>query len=168
MQRISALRVGLTRGRLGIICLILLAIGLANCSRLQPLTPEMLQTARDKWQSSRPEYYRLTLEMSGDRVETGRFEVTVQGNEVVSLRRNGQVILPGRGQDYSMDGLFRMLIQELDLAGKPALLGAPEGYSAYAMARFDPETGRLVRYRRTVGGAKNSIEIDVVSFESLR
>src|SRR5262245_19357861 len=110
----------------------------------------MLQRARDKWRSSRPEYYRLVVDMSGDRVETGRFEVTVQGNDVVSLRRNDQVILPGRGQDYSMDGLFRILIQELDLSSKPALLGAPEGYSVYAMARFDPESGRLMRYRRTV------------------
>src|SRR6266446_7711814 len=106
--------------------LLLATIMLAGCSRLPALTPDSLQTARDKWQMSRPDYYRLVLEMSGDRVEAGRFEVTVQGADVVSLRRNGQVILPGRGQDYSMDGLFRMLVQEVDLARKPALLGAPE------------------------------------------
>jgi hypothetical protein len=140
---------------------------LAGCSRLQTLTPELLQSAHQKWQSSKPGYYRLVLEMSGDRVEAGKFEVTVQGEEVVSLRRNGQVILPGRGQDYSMDGIFRVLMQEVDLAGRPALLGAPEGYSVYPMARFDPETGRLIRYRRTVGGAKNSIDIEVESFEAL-
>ena len=91
------------------------------------------QTA-DAWQSKRPEYYRVVFDMSGDRVETGRFEVTVQGSEVISLRRNGKVILPGRGQDYSMDGLFRMLVQEVDLVQKPTLLGAPEGYSVYAMS----------------------------------
>ena len=105
--------------------------------------------------------------MQGDRVETGRFEVTVQNGQVVSLRRNGQVVLPGRGQDYSMDGLFRMLDQELELARKPELLGAPEGYRAYPMARFDPENGHIVHYRRTVGGAKNSIDITVSGFEVL-
>ena len=141
---------------------------LSGCSRLQTLTPETLNAARQKWQSSRPGFYRLVLEMGGDRVEPGRFEVTVQGEEVVSLRRNGQVILPGRGLDYSMDGLFRLLIQEIDLAGKPALLGAPEGYSVYPMARFDAEDGRLIRYRRTVGGAKNSIDINVTGFEVLQ
>lgn len=67
-----------------------------------------------------------------------------------------------------MDGLFRVLVQEVDLIGKPALLGAPEGYSVYAMARFDLENGRLIRYRRTVGGAKNSVEMDVVEFEALK
>jgi len=108
------------------------------------------------------------FEMRGDRVEAGRFEVTVQGEEVVSLRRNDQVILPGRGHDYSMDGLFRLLFQEMDLAGKPSLLGAPEGYSVYSMGRFDPDNGRLIRYRRTVGGATNSIDIDVTEFEVLQ
>jgi len=127
----------------------------------------MLDAARQKWHASRPGYYRLTLEMSGDRVEAGRFEATIQGEEVISLRRNGQVILPGRGQDYSMEGLFRILIQELDLARKPALLGAPEGYSVYLMARFDDQNGRLIQYRRTVGGAKNSIDINVIGFEIL-
>jgi len=153
-------------GSLGL--LICISIFLSTCSRLQALTPETLQTARQSWQSKRPEYYRVVFDMSGDRVETGRFEVTVQGSEVISLRRNGKVILPGRGQDYSMDGLFRMLVQEVDLVQKPTLLGAPEGYSVYAMARFDPEIGRLMRYRRTVGGAKNSVEINVVEFEVLK
>ena len=78
--------------------------------------------------------YHLVIEMSGDRVETGKFEVMVRDGEVVSLRRNGLIITPGSGQDYSMDGLFRMLMQELGLSEKPSLLGAPGGYSAYLQA----------------------------------
>jgi hypothetical protein len=147
---------------------LLLSAVLPACSRLQTLTPELLASAHQKWLSSRPGYYRLVIDMQGDRVETGQFDATVQGDEVVSLRRNGKVILPGRGQDYSMDGLFRVLTQEVALVSNPQLLGAPEGYSAYAMARFDPENGRLIRYRRSVGGTKNSIEINVVSFEVLQ
>lgn len=103
--------------------------------------------------------------MSGDRVETGKFEVEVQGGETASLRRNGAVIMPGRGQDYTMEGLFHMLQQEMGLAEKPATLGAPAGYSAYPMAQFDENTGRLIRYQRTVGGTSNSIEVKVVEFE---
>ena len=121
--------------------------------------------AEEKWKANRPESYRLTIEMSGDRVEAGRFEAAVQSGHVVSLRRNGMVLAPGRGQDYSMEGLFRMLIQEIGLAEKPAMLGAPGGYSAYLTARFDENTGRLIRYRRTVGGASNTIDIHVVEFE---
>ena len=105
--------------------------------------------------------------MSGDRVETGRFEVTVRGGQIESLRRNGLVIRANAGQDYSMDGLFRILHQEMGLVEKPALLGAPEGYSAYPMARFDDKTGRLIEYRRTVGGTSNTIDIRVLEFKPL-
>ncbi len=123
--------------------------------------------AEEKWKSRELASYRLVVEMSGDRVETGRFDVEVRSGKVVSLRRNGLAIPPGRGQDYSMNGLFRMLEQELGLAEKPSLLGAPEGYSAYPMARFDRDTGRLVRYRRTVGGVSNAVDINVVQFSRL-
>ena len=103
--------------------------------------------------------------MLGDPVETGRFEVTVRSGEVVSLRRNGVVLPPDRGQDYSMEGLFRMLKQELGLAERPATLGAPEGYSVYPTAQFDEITGRLIHYRRTVGGTANAIEVKLLEFE---
>ena len=144
--------------------LVLALILLSSCSRLDPLTPEALQSAEQKWRSSRPGQYRLVVEMKGDRVEAGRFDITVRGGDV-TIRRNGQVILPGRPQDYSMDGWFRMLHQELDLASNAALLGAPPGYSSYPMARFDLNTGRLVRFERTVGGVQNAVEIDIVDFE---
>jgi hypothetical protein len=152
-----------------IVRVLLIAAGVssAGCSSLETLTPESLESARRQWQSTRPSLYRLVLDMSGDRVESGRFEVTVQGDAVSALRRNGQVILPGRGQDYSMDGFFRMLDQELELAKKPVLLGAPPGYTAYLMVQFDPGTGRLLHYRRTVGGTENSIEIEITEFEAL-
>jgi len=113
----------------------------------------------------KPAAYRMAIEMSGDRVETGRFEIQVQSGQVISLRRNGLVIRPNEGQDYSMEGLFHMLEQELGLSEKPSLLGAPEGYAVYLNAKFDDASGRLLRYRRTVGGASNSIEIKVVEYE---
>lgn len=138
---------------------------IAACSRLDTLTPGVLSQAEEKWKSHKPGSYRLVVEMSGDRVETGKFEVEVQGGETASLRRNGAVIMPGRGQDYTMEGLFHMLQQEMGLAEKPATLGAPAGYSAYPMAQFDENTGRLIRYQRTVGGTSNSIEVKVVEFE---
>jgi hypothetical protein len=125
----------------------------------------MLGQAKAKWKARQPESYRLVIEMSGDRVEKGRFEVVVKAREVISLKRNGVQVMPGRGQDYSMEGLFRMLEQELGLAEKPAMLGAPAGYSVYLTARFDESTGRLVRYRRVVGGTSNSIEVDVADYQ---
>jgi hypothetical protein len=145
---------------------ILLPFLAAACSRLQTLTPESLIEHQEKWKAQQPGLYRLVVEMSGDRVETGRFEVLVRSGEVVSLRRNGTVITPERGQDYSMEGLFGMLRQELQLAERPALIGAAAGYSVYTLARFDAATGRLMEYRRTVGGSSNAIEIKVLEFEA--
>ena len=136
------------------------------CSRLQPLTSDRMMQAEAKWMSHKPNGYHLVIEISGDRVETGRFDVNVLGGKVISLRRNSLVIVPNAGQDYSMDGLFHMLEQELGLAERPAVLGAPAGYSVYLNARFDDSTGRLIRYRRIVGGTSNSIDINVVTFEA--
>jgi hypothetical protein len=113
----------------------------------------------------RPDTYRLVIDMSGDRVETGKFEVQVRSNKVAGIRRNGATIAPNLGQDYSMEGLFHMLEQELGLAARPTMLGAPEGYAVYTNAIFDDTTGRLIRYRRTVGGTSNSVEINVLEFQ---
>jgi hypothetical protein len=135
---------------------------------MSPLTPEALSAARQKWESSRPGFYRLVIAMEGDRVESGEFEVTVRGIEVISVRRNGQVVLPGRGQDYSMDGLFRMLAQELELTRNPGLLGAPPGYRAYPMANFDEDTGQIEQFRRTVGGTENTVDLVVLEFVALQ
>jgi hypothetical protein len=137
----------------------------AACSRLPRLTPQILSEAEQKWNTHRPDSYRLIIEMSGDRVENGKFEVGVRSAQVVTLRRNGLALHPNAGQDYTMDGLFHMLAQELGLAEKPATLGAPPGYSVYLSARFDDATGRLIRYRRIVGGASNSIEVNVVEYD---
>jgi hypothetical protein len=144
--------------------IVALISALSGCSRLQPLTPDILQQAKAKWMVHQPQSYRLVVEMSGDRVETGRFEVTVRGGQVESLRRNGVVIRANAGQDYSMDGLFHMLEQEVGLSERPATLGAPEGYSVYLNAKFDDMTGRLIRYRRIVGGTSNSIDVNVREF----
>ena len=144
--------------------LAVLLCGAAACGRLPALTPGILSQAEQKWDAHKPAAYRLVVEMSGDRVETGRFEVEVRSGKVLSLRRNGLVIAANSGQDYSMEGLFHVLAQELGLAEKPTMLGAPDGYLIYTTAKFDDATGRLIRYRRIVGGASNSIEVNVAEF----
>jgi hypothetical protein len=75
------------------------------------LTPQLLDQSQQKWKTHQPVAYRLVIEMSGDRIETGKFDVMVRDARVISLRRNGLIISPASGQDYSMDGLFRMLMQ---------------------------------------------------------
>jgi hypothetical protein len=135
-----------------------------GCGRLPALTADILMQAEQTWKAHEPGSYRLVIEMTGDRVEESRYEVEVRSGATVSLRRNGLPIRANPGQDYSMNGLFRMLEQELGLAGNPATIGAPPGYSVYTTARFDPLNGRLIRYRRIVGGASNSIDVRVVEY----
>ena len=144
--------------------ILLIPVLMGGCSRLDTLTPQLLEQAQQKWKAHEPEAYHLVIEMSGDRVETGRFEAAIRGGQVVTLRRNGLGVTLQRGQDYSMEGLFQMLKQELGLAEKPAMLGAPPGYSVYPQAQFDDNTGRLLRYRRSVGGTSNAIDVNVVDF----
>lgn len=146
---------------------VLAVVALAACSGMSALTEKTLRDAEERWVASKIMSYRLVVDMEGDRVEEEQFEVLVRDGVVESLKRNGQVVASAGNQDYSMTGLFRTLRQELGLTEKPGELGAPPGYSVYVMARFDAETGRLERYRRTVGGATNSIEISVRSFEPL-
>jgi len=110
----------------------------------------------------------MIVETSGDHMDTSKYEVTVRAKSVVNLERNGIHLQPeAGGNSYTVEGLFKTLDQEIDLKGKPQLLGAPPGYSSYPMARFDSATGRLLRFQRSVGGTKNSIEIIVREFEIL-
>jgi hypothetical protein len=139
---------------------------LASCSGLSALTPAMLDEAEMKWNTAKPASYKLVVSMEGDRVERGEFDVRVEGGVVTALKRNGEPVSLNAGQDYSMEGLFRIIRQEMDLARNPVLLGAQPGYSAYLMASFDSRTGGLVHYRRSVGGISNSIDIQVLKFEA--
>lgn len=148
--------------------LILLFLLFCGCSRLSELTPEALSAAQAQWKKSGPASYRMVVETSGDRMEKSRFEVTVNAKAVVNLERNGIALQPeAGGNSYTVEGLFRTLDQEIDLKGKPQLLGAPPGFSSYPMASFDGATGRLLRFQRSVGGTKNNIEIIVREFETL-
>ena len=140
----------------------------AACSRLPELTPDSLHAAQVRWEKSGPSSYRMAVETDSDRMEPSKYEVTVKAKEIVKLERNGSLLKPDAGNSsYTVEGLFHTMDQEIDLATKPQLLGAPPGYSSYPMASFDPENGRLLRFQRSVGGTKNSIEIKVTNFEVL-
>lgn len=145
--------------------ILIATLAVASCSGLSTLTPEMVDQAEARWSAGKPASYRMIVSMEGDRVEHGEFDVEVRNGVVTSLKRNGQVVNLKSGEDYSMDGLFKIIRNEMDLAKTPSTFGAPEGYSAYLMGSFDG-TGKLRHYRRAVGGISNSIDIRVLSFET--
>ena len=140
----------------------------AACNRISELTPEALRDAEARWEKAGPPSYRMAVETDSDRMEPSKYEVTVRAKQIVKLERNGVALEPEAGSSsYTVEGLFHTMDQEIDLATKPQLLGAPPGYSSYPMASFDAETGRLLRFQRSVGGTKNNIEIKVSRFEVL-
>jgi hypothetical protein len=138
---------------------------LVSCSGLSTLTPQMIDQAEKQWNANKPSSYRLVVTMSGDRLEKSEYDVRVENGLVTSLTRNGKEVNSFQGQDYSMDGLFKIIREEMELSSTPMKLGAGEGYMAYLMAAFDSTTGRIVKYRRSVGGANNTIDIVVQKFE---
>ena len=132
---------------------------------MEALTETALSNAEERWNQQASGFYRIVVEMTGDRVDAGLFDVVVRDRTVVSLSLNGRPILSERAEDYSVSGLFDILRRELALSEEPMTLGAPEGYAVHLLARFDSDNGRLIRYLRSVGGTNNSVEIRVTVFE---
>ncbi|MGF2075387.1 hypothetical protein, partial [Enterococcus casseliflavus] len=89
---------------------------IAGCSGLSTLTPELLEQAERKWMDSKPAAYHLVVAMEGDRVERGVYDVEVKNNVVISLKRNGAIVDSKVGQEYSMDALFKIIREEVDLS----------------------------------------------------
>jgi hypothetical protein len=145
---------------------VLFAACSSACSGMDTLTLHELREHKDKWTAENVKSYTMVLQMGGDRLERSEYQVRVEGGIVTSLKRNGKDVSPAQGQDYSMEGLFGILEQELTLAqNDPTKLGAPAGYKAYTMAGFAAD-GHLLKYRRSVGGGtNNSIDIEVQKFE---
>src|SRR5205814_7793780 len=56
------------------------------CSRLQPLTSDGVMGAEAKWKAHQPDAYHMVIKISGDRIETGRFDVKVLRGQVITLR----------------------------------------------------------------------------------
>ncbi len=152
------------RTRRGAVVAAALSCALVACSGLSDLSEETLAAAESRWRAAGVDSYRMALDVQGDRVERERYVVVVRSGAVDTLLRDRSPVTSGSPEDYSVPGLFEILRRERELAERPSLLGAPAGYRAYLKARFDPRTGRLVEYDRSVGGASNRIRIVVREF----
>lgn len=134
---------------------------LVACAKGEPLTLDALQEAQARWRASAPNAYTLKIEISGDLVQEGEFEVTVRGDEVVKATRNGQVITT-RDAFYTVPGMHAFLREELEMAQNPARYwnASPET-RIYQRAHFDPELGYTRRYLRAVTGTQHNVVITI-------
>lgn len=149
-----------------------LALLLAGCSALgpppmQPLTAQTLEEAQHLWEARGSDSYHLVVRVRAPRFDVAVYDVVVAGGKVVRIEHDGEDVRPEDAShyDYSVSGLFALLRQDLRLADVPPVGDTPP---LDLRARFEPETGRLVRYRRTVGSARRRVLlVEVLEYQPL-
>ena len=144
----------------------------SGCSSLwpppmQPLTATTLEEAQRRWQAHGSDSYHLVVRVRPPGFDVAVYDVVVAGGKVVKLEHDGQGVRPEDvyHYDYSVSGLFALLREDLRLADMPAVGDTPP---LDLRARFEPETGRLMRYRRTVGSARRRVLlVEVLEYQPL-
>ena len=143
--------------------LALLAMTL-SCAKGGPLTSADLSEARARWGAKGPASYQLVLEIAGDNVETGLFDIEVQQGKIVKASRNGSN-LATTDSFYTIPGLFHFLDNELELGKEPGrYFGAAPDARIYMRAHFDPSLGYPTRYLRTITETRHNITVEVKRF----
>jgi hypothetical protein len=150
-------------GSLTLLAIVILTVYKYNQGLRRQLTPERLDAARKLWAEKRPPDYVLTYTKKGS--ATGTFVVTVRQGKVVAAvmyeqdpRDHQEKTIPLEERlyrDYDMAGLFNNLEDFLKIAAQK------DSPKTFLTASFDPNTGQLRRFVRSVAGKHEGIEIDV-------
>ena len=127
---------------------------------MQPLTPEGLVAARQKWHDAHIQDYDMKLQISGT---AGRVDVQVREDKVVDLHVNGEPASTGEPHSYTVDGLFDILERESEMSRDPSSPLAGQG-KAIVRVHFDEKYGLPRRYLRVIGGTNRSNEMKVMQF----
>lgn len=142
------------------------------------MSTRALRGARQTWQSANVRNYDLEWTSTGQR--TSHYLVYVRGGRVRSVRmvlsdprqikaNHGQKIIevhPGDPEAFGVDGLFRIIEEELDTAQDDEPFGARKGTRVLLKFTPDEALGYPRRYRRDVVGANRSVAIDVRRLET--
>ena len=116
--------------------------------RTDPVTRERLDEARKLWLKAKVKNYDLDLETRG--AQSGRYHVEVRDGQLATITRNGTTADPAAGEYWTVDGLFRVIEEELDAAEQPdgAAFGARS--QVWLRARYDSRLGFPIRFVREV------------------
>lgn len=129
--------------------------------RTEPLTRERLAAAERLWQAADITSYDMDLQTGG--AMPGKYHIEVHGGELTKLERNGRPANPAEGEYWTLDGLFRIIEQDLDEADRAEAATADRRF-VWLRGRFDPQLGYPVHYIKQVPG-QPSVEIRVRRFE---
>ena len=149
----------------GVFVLAIVATGITvRYNFAMQLKPEMLETAQALWIEKGPRDYLLAYKISTVSRETGAHEahylVKVKDGRAYEAKVDGIEQEPDRMVWYGMPKLFYYIQGFLDKDAEP---GKPK---VYARAVFDPETGALLRYIRSVMTTGDRVEINVAPLKS--
>jgi hypothetical protein len=134
---------------------------------MEPLTARTLEEAQHRWQAHGSASYHLVVRVRAPRFAVVVYDLVVEDGKPAKIERNGEGVRPEDAShyDYSVSGLFALLREDLRLAEVPSTGNTPP---LDLRARFEPETGRLVRYRRTVGSARRRVLlVEVLEYQPL-
>lgn len=145
-----------------------LLIAFAGCASAENVTPQALARARKIWEKAGIRDYDFDWETSGARNE--QYKVAVRDGQVRSVLRvlpDGREVPahPGDPSAYSVDGLFRIINEELDQLQREKPFGQPKGAQFVLQFSADPKLGYPRSYRRDVEGSARGIAIDVTRFQ---
>jgi hypothetical protein len=134
---------------------------------MEPLTETTLAAASKRWHAHGAESYRIVVEVRAPRVAPAVYALEVAGGKPIRVERDGRIVAveDADDDDFSVSGLFALLRQDLRWTAIEHVGDIP---AVDLRALFEPETGRLVRYRRTVGTTKRRVLfIEVLAYEPL-
>jgi hypothetical protein len=137
-------------------------------NRMIQLTPEMLETAMQRWKQKGPRNYRMvyTKQLNEEQRVT-KFVVTVRAGKVEEVLMNGKPLEPDPETHHdpriyhSMNQLFNDIDRFMNIDARP---NQPK---VFVTADFDEQTGALRRYVRRVMGTTQRIELRVIEVKEL-
>jgi hypothetical protein len=136
---------------------------------MEPLTAGTLDAARHRWEARGSDSYRLVVRVRAPRRDPTVYDVEVVGGRLVRVAHDGEPLrledVAADHADYSVLGLFELLRQDLRWTDVAQVGDVP---AVDLRAYFEPESGRLVRYRRSVGTSRRRVlMVEVVGYEPL-
>lgn len=124
-------------------------------SGMSPVTAARLDAAEASWREAAIHHYDMRVETSG--AQQGRYELEVRDGLLKSIERDGVPGTPADGAYWTVDGLFRTLRRELQMAEEGAA-------NTILLAEFDRERGFPRAFLRQVSGATRSVSVEVTLF----
>ena len=124
---------------------------------LSPVSLERIDAAEALWRQAAIRDYDMQVETAG--AQQGLYALVVRDGALRSIERDGIKAAPADGAYWTVEGLFRTLRRELQMAEQSMA-------KTIILARFDRTRGYPVAFLRQVTGSTRSVSVEVVLFRA--